>query len=81
MARKKRSPCPAGIEDRCPIPRYRCLEYGDPGKHCFELFAEFEAFVLPDEDAGEDGPLGLGEVETVVLEHLRSLGLTEEDMT
>jgi hypothetical protein len=48
MEKKKREPCPAGIEDRCPIPRYRCREVGEPGRHCFELFAEFEAFVLPD---------------------------------
>jgi len=55
MARKKRQPCPAGIEDRCPIPRYRCREVGEPGKHCFELFEEFEAFVFPEvEDADEE---------------------------
>lgn len=52
--KKKPEPCPAGIEDRCPIPRYRCREFGEPGKHCFELFAEFEAFVLPDKPAGDE---------------------------
>lgn len=51
---KKRQPCPAGIEDSCPIPRYRCREVGEPGKHCFELFAEFERFVLPEEDPEQD---------------------------
>jgi len=51
MARKRckrREPCPAGIEDACPVPRYRCREVGQLGKHCFELFAEFELFVLPE---------------------------------
>ena len=52
--KKKPEPCPAGIEDRCPIPRYRCREFGEPGKHCFELFAEFEAFVLPDQPADDE---------------------------
>ena len=52
---KRGEPCPAGIEDACPIPRYRCREVGQPGKHCFELFAEFEAFVLPTAD-DEDRP-------------------------
>ena len=57
MARTRRGPCPAGIENACPIPRYRCREVGEPGKHCFELFAEFELFVLPDaEDSEEEVP-------------------------
>jgi hypothetical protein len=80
MAKKTRRPCPAGIEDKCPIPRYRCLEFGEPGKHCFELFEEFEAFVLPSEETEEEKPMEIGEVERVVLEHLRAQGITEEDM-
>ncbi|OQB38994.1 MAG: hypothetical protein BWY06_01828 [Candidatus Latescibacteria bacterium ADurb.Bin168] len=55
--KKKPEPCPAGIEDRCPIPRYRCREFGEPGRHCFELFEEFEAFVLPEKsDDDQDEP-------------------------
>jgi hypothetical protein len=49
----KREPCPAGIEDSCPIPRYRCRERGEPGRHCEELFADFETFILPAEESGE----------------------------
>ncbi len=48
---KKNEPCPAKIEDACPIPRYRCKERGVPGEHCEELFAEFEMFVLPDDES------------------------------
>ena len=51
MPRNRRELCPAGIEDRCPIPRYRCREAGEPGKHCMELLREFEMFVLPDKEA------------------------------
>ncbi len=54
MPRSKREPCPAGIEDKCPIPRYRCREAGKPGEHCSELFAEFEMFVLPDTADSKD---------------------------
>ena len=59
MRRRKREPCPAGIEDSCPVPRYRCREVGQPGRHCFELFAEFELFVLPDaEDSSREAQAG-----------------------
>ena len=63
MSKRKNEPCPAEIEDACPIPRYYCKERGEPGRHCEELFADFEAMVLPDEENGDaygEGGLTLG---------------------
>lgn len=79
MPRKKREPCPAGVEDACPVPRYRCKEFGEPGRHCFELFAEFEAFVLPGVEAVEDDEPDMVDVKRIVMEQLRAHGITEDD--
>ena len=77
--KKTREPCPAGIEDACPVPRYRCREYGEPGKHCFELFEEFEAFVLPnDQTEAEESPEP-DQIETAVVDQIRALGLPPEE--
>lgn len=73
MAKKRRRPCPAGIEDACPVPRYRCREVGELGRHCFELFAEFELFVLPDADDAEEEVPPVGDAVTnAVLRQLRT---------
>jgi hypothetical protein len=75
----KHEPCPAGIEDRCPIPRYRCREVGEPGKHCFELFAEFEAFVLPNDESDEEEETIHNEIDIAVMKQLRAQGYIDEE--
>jgi hypothetical protein len=77
--KKKREPCPAGIEDRCPIPRYRCREVGEPGKYCFELFAEFEAFVLPSDESEDEEETNQNEIDVAVIQQLRAQGYTDEE--
>ncbi|HDS74825.1 MAG TPA: hypothetical protein ENN56_04710 [Firmicutes bacterium] len=78
--KRTHEPCPAGIEDRCPIPRYRCREFGEPGKHCFELFAEFEAFVLPSDEPDTDDDTSRSEIDMAVLQQLRAQGISDEEI-
>lgn len=54
-ARKKRRPCPRGLEDDCPISRELCWEaYEQVGTwQCERLLDDFEWFVFGEDDEEE----------------------------
>ena len=61
MTRRSRRPCPRGLYDGCPIPRWLCADdLARTGEwRCLERLREFEAFIFPaDEDADSDDSTG-----------------------